>query len=532
MSTTTIDYTTIDGLDDGVTVLAAIKANIQAAETDMALRPTYAENAVITGDWQFNNTETIFGDISAASTTDDVTIRYGQSTWLGIEGAGNSANSSVGINFRQRIISGAETLAGRITSQRSGSADDFDLVLQSANSGVLQDGIFIESGSGKVGINNQTPTELLHVRHSSTVAAIKVESVTNQARLKLMRAALESTIYQDSNGLAFDAGGNQTFHTSSTERIRILTDGKIGIGTTIPTEDLHVKASHSRIAVQVNDDAEWAGVAFHNAANVMKGNIIYTPSLDLMIFYTAGSSQMRLSSAGNLGLGSSTSYKLDVTGTTRFTGNSILATITAGVWNGTAIDQAYLVGQSGINTGDEVDASTVAKGIIELATATEVNAGSDNVRAVVPSTLNLWNGSATAMSWLNTTVSTSKTTGGAVFSGGIGVAGDINAGGDITAYATSDWRLKKNIQRLINPSVKLRALNGYKFKFIEGHDEGPKSGLQYGLIAQEVQKIMPELISHNEAGELSIKVGGYELIALLVEGWKELDRRLTSLEKI
>ena len=61
-----------------------------------------------------------------------------------------------------------------------------------------------------------------------------------------------------------------------------------------------------------------------------------------------------------------------------------LGTITTGVWNGTAIDQAYLVGQSGTNTGDEPDATTSVKGVVELANSTETITGTDTTRAVTP----------------------------------------------------------------------------------------------------------------------------------------------------
>ena len=53
----------------------------------------------------------------------------------------------------------------------------------------------------------------------------------------------------------------------------------------------------------------------------------------------------------------------------------------------TAADITNLGNLSGINSGDEVDASTTVKGIIEIATQTEVNTGTDALRAVTPLTL-------------------------------------------------------------------------------------------------------------------------------------------------
>jgi hypothetical protein len=64
-----------------------------------------------------------------------------------------------------------------------------------------------------------------------------------------------------------------------------------------------------------------------------------------------------------------------------------VGTIGTGTWQGTAINQTYLVGQSGTNTGDEVAASTTVAGVAEIATQTEVNTGTDTVRYVTPATL-------------------------------------------------------------------------------------------------------------------------------------------------
>jgi len=70
-----------------------------------------------------------------------------------------------------------------------------------------------------------------------------------------------------------------------------------------------------------------------------------------------------------------------------------LGTISSGTWQGTAINQTYLVGQSGTNTGDEVAATTLVAGIVELATGAEVNAGTDTSRVITPSGLVQWPGS-------------------------------------------------------------------------------------------------------------------------------------------
>ena len=64
-----------------------------------------------------------------------------------------------------------------------------------------------------------------------------------------------------------------------------------------------------------------------------------------------------------------------------------VGTIAAGTWQGTAINQTYLVGQSGTNTGDEPTASTTVSGISELATNTEANTGTATDRVLTPANL-------------------------------------------------------------------------------------------------------------------------------------------------
>jgi len=86
-----------------------------------------------------------------------------------------------------------------------------------------------------------------------------------------------------------------------------------------------------------------------------------------------------------------------LTGYTGATSINTVGTITTGTWQGSPISTSYVQNLSGTNTGDEPDASTTTKGVIEIATQTEVNAGADSSRAVTPLTLatrlGAWNGS-------------------------------------------------------------------------------------------------------------------------------------------
>lgn len=90
------------------------------------------------------------------------------------------------------------------------------------------------------------------------------------------------------------------------------------------------------------------------------------------------------------------------------------------------------------------------------------------------------------------------------------VSGSIRATGNITA--NSDLTLKKNLQLIDNPAEKLMSLNGYSYQWKE-NDE-----YQYGVIAQEVEKVMSYAV---QTGNNGIKGVAYnQLTPLLIEGFK------------
>lgn len=98
-------------------------------------------------------------------------------------------------------------------------------------------------------------------------------------------------------------------------------------------------------------------------------------------------------------------------------------------------------------------------------------------------------------------------------------------------YATtpticSDIRLKKDFRRLSQSSEKLNQLQGYQYYW--KNEKSPD--LQTGLIAQEVQKIFPELVKTDEEGMLSVDYVG--LIPHLIEANKSLSARIEKLEAV
>ena len=117
------------------------------------------------------------------------------------------------------------------------------------------------------------------------------------------------------------------------------------------------------------------------------------------------------------------------------------------------------------------------------------------------------------------------------------VGGSIEATGNITANA-SDERLKDIKSKIENPLSKLQQLNGVVFNWNElahrlgGYDTDVEN---IGLIAQEVQKVLPQAVTtapiNKGRDENYLTIWYDKLVALLVEGMKELNNRVDKLEE-
>ena len=107
---------------------------------------------------------------------------------------------------------------------------------------------------------------------------------------------------------------------------------------------------------------------------------------------------------------------------------------------------------------------------------------------------------------------------------GISTLGNVVSSGIITAVAfnsTSDENLKYNVETVGNALDTVNSLRGVKFQWKED------DGVSYGVIAQELQQVLPELVS---AGD--IKTVNYNgIIGVLIEAVKELKAEIEELKK-
>ena len=128
----------------------------------------------------------------------------------------------------------------------------------------------------------------------------------------------------------------------------------------------------------------------------------------------------------------------------------------------------------------------------------------------------------------NSTASTNKTNGALTVAGGVGISGALNVGGDIVAFSTSDKRLKDKIIPIKNPLEKINSIGGYSFLW-NSSKQDIYSGKDYGVIAQEIEEILPELVDTRENGYKAVKYD--KLVSLLIEGIKELSQEVNVLKE-
>ena len=97
--------------------------------------------------------------------------------------------------------------------------------------------------------------------------------------------------------------------------------------------------------------------------------------------------------------------------------------------------------------------------------------------------------------------------------------GSFTATGDITAY--SDARLKRNVETISNPVDLVNCLRGVNFEKDGRHSTG--------VIAQEVEEFLPEVVHTDSEGMKSVAYGN--ISGLLIEAIKEQQKTIEHLQK-
>ncbi|WMM95502.1 hypothetical protein CRP227_gp39 [Roseobacter phage CRP-227] len=392
---------------------------------------------------------------------------------------------------------------------------------------------FWDASAESLGIGTSSPTNQLHVA-STANSSIRISagaSGDNDAKLVL-----------DGNGsgvCTIDADKHLTFTYSGTERMRIDSSGNVGIGTSSPaiSSKLNVESTTTAldsggtvfasvtdaIAANIGGQVMMGGYytgtttcAFGGFAakkeNATDGN--YAGYLQFMTSsHPAGNTEkMRIDSSGNLLVGTTDKNIRDS------------STAEGMVYrNGDSLDinrsaaPPLIVNRVGNSDGDIVlfrkDGTTV--GSIGTASSYIYIANGDTGIAPVGGTDRLLpvNGSGAIR---DAAIDMGYSSGR--FKDGY-FSGTVNAANFNT---TSDATLKTNVETLSGSLDAVKSLRGVSFDWLEN------GGSEIGVIAQEVEAVLPDVVSTNDQGIKSVKYGN--MVALLIEAMKEQQLRIEALE--
>lgn len=444
---------------------------------------------------QFRIANGVFNSPNTRFTIDKTTGNVGIGTGVSVANAKLDVNGSVGIN-------------GGLTN---GSARP------SVNSGILSNG---------------------EIRSYSNNGA-----VSDDGFLRLSAGGGSSSIqksYIDLSGYSTipDMDKNIVFGTSGVERVRILSNGNVGIGTSSPSHKLSIYTSTPYNSASINTAI----------STVMSRSNIVTQSLGLGFgsFSASGGSTTNLggwiqamgSQSGNYTLSLNPSGGYVAIGNisasrTLSIGGDIYASsglYTSSLWLSGDIVMSDTYGYLDLQgSGSRIIASEIRSDYVFVTldrstpTAGPGFFGKDGgaaggcfIRADIQPTTPNWNG---------------------FYSFGIGgIASKLVAG---TWASWSDVKLKKDIKPIENAIEKISKLRGVDFTWkVDGRNDT-------GFIAQEVEEVFPTWVSEDKANKIRPEVtsgiideGSYiknlhlpnEWFALATEAIKELNAKIIDLE--
>jgi hypothetical protein len=367
--------------------------------------------------------------------------------------------------------------------------------------------------------------------------------------------SVSSYINSRPKGLWENSSGNTT-----------LIDGRVGIGTTIPERALHVNSSSANVVALFESTDQDAVIYFKDSGVSTNTPFIGTRNEDLILGYGSSVNLFLDNSNGNLGIGTNTpnsritiygdnSYNaLNISSTTY--GKDMLLVGGAGFieietggtsatpdvsivdpdnddsraslhiqGNAGSIDSLFVssTGNVGVGTDSPVAPLTVGDlAISQSSPRTAIQINGPNSPTDENSGQDLrWYFSAAGEALIRGYRSSSWHTYIKVQtnpSTGYGVSGGVLIGNGATAWsAVSDRRAKTNITIIENPLEKIENISGIRYDWINS-SFGSKP--EVGVIAQEVQKVLPEIVIEDPDGLLAVEYS--RLTPLLIEGVKEL----------
>jgi len=397
------------------------------------------------------------GATSITSTTNKLTLQGDMTTTPGdqLTIRGNADNN-------KRLLLGYDTTANKAS-------------LQSYTAAATTGQLLLNPSGGNVGVNNTAPSVALDVT-GAIKASTSIAANGNNGHV------FSGTGDAD-GGLFSPADGTVTIKTDNTERVRVTSLGRVGIGTTIPSVALDVTG-----AIKASGDLTAANVS---TTQITANSRVMTNSLE---FWSPGN----LGALFKAGAGAFPTNSSAASGEMVLMGSPKLHLATA---NGGAAVMTLSGSNVGIGKKDPNAALDVVKATTGISQefAFRVDKNKDSVLSSV------------------LTVRTFGSAGPYNLELGEGQA--FKPGGGAWGVF-SDRRLKKDILPLDGALERLLKLKSATFKYKDPKKSHQFEGTQIGFIAQEVEEVFPEWVTENGEGYKVVSIRGFE--SLTVQALREL----------
>ena len=417
---------------------------------------------------------------------------------------GNSAQVSIG---------GATTAGKRMILGYDTNSNGFGYI-KAGNYGVAWTNIALQPDGGNVGIGTTSPQAKFHV-FGGDILRTNSDYVNGSAGSGFVITGLASSGATDAQLYAF-RGGNTSYGNI------VIPGGNVGISVTSPRSLLHVAGAITSTE-ETGLPTTGTGIEMSYQASSARGRIIaydrdagvYKP-----LIFNDGALYVSASSAGYVGIGTtSPGYKLDVVGAVKASSYFISAANTTLDGAG-PYDWIYLGPADGsaaraaaVQIGDISGAKYgIFGGDYDLSFAKHVSTGT-------------W---ANAFKIIATNATDATPNMYFVNSVGIGTTSltyklEVNGSARAADFIlSSDRRLKIDLQPINDALDSITKLNGYTFTMTKDNTR------RAGLIAQDVQQVLPEAVYTDNDGYLSLS---YEqIIPLLVEAIKQLNEKIEKLQ--
>jgi hypothetical protein len=488
---------------------------------------TLSSTAAITGNTTVGGTLGVTGasTLNSAAVTNNATVGgtlgvTGNSTLSGnLAVTGNTtAGGTLGVTGNTTIsgtlgVTGSSTLAGNVSVEGKTIGEYIQDTVGGMVSGNSENGITVtyQDTDGTLDFNVADPVISL------TGGATGSATMTNLGNVSITTALDSAAVrakFSAGEGIDISSGGSISGENASTSNKGIASFDTTDFVVTSGAVSLRHAGVEDIVGGMVSGNSESGiSVTYQTSDNTLDFALTADPTITLTGAVT-GSGTM--TNVGDVSIATTATADPtltltgDVTGSATFT-NLGNATLTATVVNGSHTHDDRYFTETESNSLFTASAGDVMTGTLRFNDGVIASFGSSNDAEF------FCNGSHMYMD-LNTGIGNFYIRDGETTRFTFNDNGAFTATGDITAF--SDARLKDNVQTIDGALDKVAAMRGVTY-----HKDG-KQGT--GVIAQEMQEVMPEVVMQNDE-YLSVAYGN--LVGVLIEAVKELKAEVEELKK-